>query len=178
MSKLVMPIIQETLVLVVLVKFKMVVVTVLLWTVTVNHDYDLVDRLPAKNSLIWIKACLGGQELPAMIDSGANPNCLSLRCVQGSEWLRKVQRHQYSGKGIVDANGEPIQPSFVIKCCLTVGSPKIVVNTEFVVIQSLPFSCIIGQHTLMRFSSWEVSNTKKILTINRKQCCTIFGKWW
>ena len=132
---------------------------------SVNHNYDLVDRLPAKNSLIWIKACLGGQELPAMIDSGANPNCLSLRCVQGSEWLRKVQRHQYSGKGIVDANGEPIQPSFVIKCCLTVGSPKIVVNTEFVVIQSLPFSCIIGQHTLRRFSSWEVSNTNKILMV-------------
>ena len=136
-----------------------------------NNDKCIIGNgdhiISGKNSLIWITACLDVQDIPAMIDSGANPNCISLRCVQGSEYLKGLKRHSYSGKRIVDANGEPIQPSFVIKCKLIVGCPKIAIETDFVVIQSLPFSCIIGQRTLQTFSTWEVSNTNKLLTINK-----------
>ena len=43
-----------------------------------------VVHISEKNSLIWVTVKIEGQCLPAMIDSGANPNCISLRCVQGS----------------------------------------------------------------------------------------------
>ena len=90
-----------------------------------------------KNSLIWIKTCLDNVvfDLPAMIDSGANPNCISLRCVQASEYLKKLERFPYSGRPIVDANNEPIKPSYVIRCQLSIGCPTITIETEFVVIR-------------------------------------------
>ena len=125
-------------------------------------------QISNKNSLIWVNPSLNGQEIPAMVDSGANPNCISFRCVQGSPHLKHLGQFEYSGKQIVDANGQPIEPSYVIKCQLEIGTPKKVIDTEFVVIKSLPFSCIIGQETLQTFSSWEVSNANKILTINKK----------
>ena len=106
--------------------------------------------------------------MPAMLDSGANPNCISLRCVTGSHRLKRLKQYPYVGKPMVDANGGSIEPSYVIKCQLQMGKPKITVDTEFVVVKSLPFSCIIGQRTLRMFESWEVSNLNKVLTINRK----------
>ena len=125
-------------------------------------------QISNKNSLIWFTAYLEGQEVPVMLDSGANPNCISLRCVRGSQQLKQLKQYRYSGKQMVDANGEPIEPSFVIKCTLCVGNPKLLVETEFVVIASLPFSCIMGQQTLRTFNSWEVSNVDKSVIINKK----------
>ena len=51
-----------------------------------------------KNSLIWITARMADQELPAMIDTGANLNCISICCVQGSEMLNGLERYRYLGK--------------------------------------------------------------------------------
>ena len=93
-----------------------------------------------------------------MLDTGANPNCFSLLCVLGSEYLRNLPRHEYAGNKIVDANGQPMQPSFVLKCNMSLGSPEVNVYAEFVEIKWLPFSCILGQKTLKSFSSWEVLN--------------------
>ena len=134
-----------------------------------NND---VFQISDQNSLIWISIDLQSQEVPAMVDSGANPNCIiAYRCIQGSPILRQLPHFPYSGKQIVDANGEPIKPDYVVKCQLQIGTPKLIIETEFVVIKSLPFSCIIGQKTLRTFNSWEVSNINKILTVN--QCHVI-----
>ena len=108
-----------------------------------NPNSREVFQISDQNSLIWVSINLASQEIPAMIDSGANLNCISYRCVQGSSVLRKLEHFPYSGRQIVDANGEPIEPDYVIKCQLQVGTPKLVVDTEFVVIKSLPFSCIL-----------------------------------
>ena len=128
---------------------------------------DSVIQISNKNSLIWFSIHLGRQELPAMLDSGANPNCISLRCVNGSSYLKRLTKYPYTGKQIVDANGAAIEPSYVIKCKLQIGNPEITVETEFVVIPSLPFSCVIGQQTLRTFDSWEVSKVNKTLILNR-----------
>ena len=134
---------------------------------------DSVIQISNKNSLIWFSIHLGRQELPAMLDSGANPNCISLRCVNGSSYLKRLTKYPYTGKQIVDANGAAIEPSYVIKCKLQIGNPEITMETEFVVIPSLPFSCVIGQQTLRTFDSWEVSNVNKTLILN-KMCYVPF----
>lgn len=108
------------------------------------------------------------QELPAMLDTGANPNCISKRCVEASDILRVLPRHPYSGKNIVDANGQPLKPLYVLKCHLQIGSPTLMLPTELIVIEYLPFSCIIGQKTLRTFTSWEISNSNRLLYINKK----------
>ena len=102
-----------------------------------------------------------------MIDSGATHNCIALRCVLGSNILKKLTRLKYDGKTLVGANGKPLpQPEFTIECTIVLGSPSITIRCMFVVIKDLPFSCIIGESTLLSLDSWEVSNTKKILTLN------------
>ena len=124
-------------------------------------------RISNENSLIWVYAELNGQTISSMIDSGANPNCIAMRCVQGSPHLKQLERLPYSGRPIYDAKGELIQPTFVIKCRLSLGTPALVINTDFVVVETLPFSCILGQKMLKTFDTWEVSNVNRILTINK-----------
>ena len=72
-------------------------------------------QISDKNTLIWIKLKLGLQELPAMVDSGANPNCISHRCFQASRYLKNLPRFKYTGNIIVDANGQAVEPEFVVK---------------------------------------------------------------
>ena len=86
-----------------------------------------------------------------------------------------MARTQYKGNPIVDANGQLIEPSFVINVKLRIGSPEIEVDTSFVVIKSLPFSCIIGQQTLQLFETWEVSNKNQLMTFNKKHVAPIFN---
>ena len=119
---------------------------------TIKNDND-VNQVDFDTDLLWVNIDLAGQQLPAMIDSGANPNCILLRCVQGSKVLESLPRNPYVGKCIVDANGRELQPQFVINCTMKFGTPVVAVECEFVVIKSLPLSCIIGQRTLRSFSS-------------------------
>ena len=67
-------------------------------------------QISDKDTLIWIKVKLCRQELPAMVDSGANPNCISHRCFQASRYLKNLPRFEYTGNIIVDANGQAVQP--------------------------------------------------------------------
>ena len=136
---------------------------------------DNVIQINNKNTLIWIKFRIADQELPGMVDSGANPNCISYRCFQGSRKLRSLEQYEYKGKPIVDANGQLISPSFEIKVKLCVGSPKVELDTTFVVIKALPFSCIIGQEALRKLDSWEVSNKYKLMTFNKQHVTPIFN---
>ena len=140
-----------------------------------DDENESVIQISDKNSLIWFSIVLAGQEVPAMLDTGANPNCISQRCVLGSEKLRNLERYQYAGKQILDANGQLMEPLFVIRCSVGFGSPIHIFTTEFVVIKSLPFSCIIGQTSLRTFSTWEVSNQNKLLTINKKHLVPFFN---
>ena len=57
---------------------------------TIKNDND-VNQVDFDTDLLWVNINLAGQHLPAMIDSGANPNCTSLRCVQGSKLLQSCR---------------------------------------------------------------------------------------
>ena len=57
---------------------------------TVSIDYNI--------SLIWISVKLSGQCIPVMIDTGATPNCIALRCVLGSPILKNLPRVPYVGR--------------------------------------------------------------------------------
>lgn len=89
-----------------------------------------------------------------------------MRCVLSSKHLRNLKRSEYTDNPLVGANGKPLQPMFTIECTITLGSPALSVQCTFVVVQDLPFSCIIGESTLLGFNSWKISNTDKLLTIN------------
>ena len=119
-----------------------------------------------KVSLIWSTSKLSGQDLPVMFDTGATPNCIALRCVLGSSILSKLPRKPYQGKGVIDANGNFLKPKFVISPTLVLGSPSISLQTTFIVVDTLPFSCILGQNTFSKFSKWTINNIDKCIIIN------------
>ena len=87
-------------------------------------------------ALIWITGNLAGQDLPMMIDTGATPNCIALRCVSASDILKELPRKLYHGSNIIDANGQPLRPEFTIQCNLAMGTPKFSINCEFLVFEA------------------------------------------
>ena len=126
-----------------------------------------IDVTSKRGSLIWFNANINGEQLPIMLDSGATHNCLALRCVQSSEQLRTLPQLEYKDDPLVGANGQLLsQPEFVIECIVSFGSPQVSVKCKFVVINQLPFSCIIGENILLGFDSWTVSNKNKQLIVN------------
>ena len=109
---------------------------------------------------------MNGQRLPAMVDSGAIPTCIALRCVLSSPKLKNLTRSKYYGHKIVDANNNPIIPEFVISVTFELGEPSLLITLKVVVVKDFPFSCIIGQSLLGQCDNWNVDNRRKIMTLN------------
>ena len=106
--------------------------------------------------MILINIKQAGQQIPAMTDSGANPNCISLRCVRGSKELKYLPRIPHSGKDIVDANGRILEPQFVINCEVAFGNPLSVIsevhNFSRISKTALVFGVKVGQHGSQKWS--------------------------
>ena len=98
-----------------------------------------------------------------MPDSGATICCLAKRCFTGSQCLQNLILKPYLGPGLLDANGKTMKPSGTIKAALVIGHPAVSHTVEFVIIDGLPYSCIIGLSFLNKFSHWSVDTSKNIL---------------
>ena len=118
-------------------------------------------------SLIWVSGYFNGKQLPAIIDSGAIPCCIALRCVLNSPKLKCIMRQKYIGDRIIDANGNPVAPEFVIFVPLMLGQPAFSVTESFIVVKDLPFSCIIGQTLLNKLNNWSVDNKRHLIFFNK-----------
>ena len=60
-----------------------------------------------------------------------------------------------------------MKPSGTIKAPLVIGHPAVSHTVEFVIIDELPYSCIIGLSFLNKFSHWGVDNTRNILHLEQ-----------
>ncbi len=100
-----------------------------------------------------------------LLDSGATVCCLAKRCFTASRCLQTLTLQPYSGLGLFDANGQVMKPCGTIKVPLVVGQPAVSHTVEFVIIDALPYSCIIGLSFLNKFSRWGVDNSKQILNL-------------
>ena len=110
--------------------------------------------------LLWLKGTVSGQELPILLDSGATVCCIA------SHEPKTLPRKPYSGYGLSDSNGEIIIPSFVITAPIVMGRPAISLTVNFVVIHSLPYSCIIGLSLLSKLKQWSVDNERNLVRFN------------
>ena len=107
--------------------------------------------------LLWLKGHLNGQPLDMMLDSGATVCCLAKRCFEASSNLKHERLIPYNGPGLLDANGNFLTACGVIKEPLTIGTPASSFSVEFFVIDSLPYSCILGLSFLDQLKSWGVN---------------------
>ena len=128
----------------------------------INND----DKIK-KGTLMWITAKLNNQNLPVMIDTGATPSCIAQRCVEASSNLNYLPRQTYAGPGITAADGNILQPLYVLKVDVVLGQPGISRRVEVLVIKDLPYSCIFGQNILQTFDSWKINNVNKTMYIGQ-----------
>ena len=129
-----------------------------------THHKEHADS--SSNSLLWFNGTLAGQDIPLLLDSGATTCCIAQRCVEGSPSLRTLAREPYQGPGLLSANGQLLQPSYVIKAPLVIGTPAISLTASFVVIKYLPYSCIIGLNLLNKLREWSINNELNVLKFN------------
>ena len=49
-----------------------------------------INSVGKRGRLLWIDTVINGEKMPTMLDSGATHNCLALRCVLASKYLKKL----------------------------------------------------------------------------------------
>ena len=92
--------------------------------------------------------------------------CIAKRCVTSSVLLKKLPLKPYTGDPILDANQRPLPATHVISVNFTAGSPVLSLSVDFVVVDHLPYSCIIGNSLLSKLNDWGVNNVTSTLRLN------------
>ena len=92
---------------------------------------------------------------------------MARRSFTGSRCLQNLTLTPYFGPDLLDANGKVTKPSGTIKVPLVIGQPAVSHTVEFVAIDELPYSCIIGLSFLNMFSHWCVDNSRNILQLKQ-----------
>ena len=130
-------------------------------------EQECQSDLQKEPNLLWLTGTLNGQPIPMMIDSGATVCCLAKRCYTGSRYLQNLTLHPYLGPGLLDANGQTLKPCGSIKAPLVIGQPAVSQTVEFIIIDALPYSCILGLSFLNKFSQWGVDNSNNTLYLGK-----------
>ena len=102
-----------------------------------------------------------------MLDSRATVCCLAKRCLTASPCLKDLPIVPYKGSGILDANGKHLQTYGVIKAPPVLGHPSLCYTIEFIIIDSLPYSCILGLSFLRQLDTWGFDNSTQTLCLNQ-----------
>ena len=134
-----------------------------------NTDRDEIGKLK------WIRGKLNNQFLDIMIDSGATNSCIARRCVTASPHLKDLPLRPYSGPGLFDVNLNPVKTAFEIVVPFAVGTPVLWKNTTFVIVDDLPYSCILGSNFLDKLDRWGINNKTQTFEINNS-ICPVFAK--
>ena len=120
--------------------------------------------------LLWFNGTLAGQNIPLLLDSGATACCIAHKFVEGSPSLSTLAREPYQGLRLLSANGQLLQPSYVIKApaiyLQVIRIPAISLTANFVVIKYLPYSCIIGLDLLNQLREWSTNNELNVIKFN------------
>ena len=120
--------------------------------------------------LVWVKVKLNNQLLDSLLDSGASRSCIARRCVTASPLLKKLPRFPYTGPPLLDVNKNPIPVVDTIRVSLIIGTPALCVQMDFVVIDDLPYSSILGGDFLNKLESWGINNKTRLLNMNDSVC--------
>ena len=116
--------------------------------------------------LYWFKCKLNGQLLDCVLDSAATQCCIARRCVSSSPTLRRLPLKPYVGQPLLDANRRPLSANHVIKVQFNMGTPLLSLHVDVVVVDHLPYSCIVGTTLLSQLDKWGVDNTTSTLHLN------------
>ena len=106
------------------------------------------------------------QLIDCVLDSAATQCCIARRCVSSSPILRDLPLKPYTGAPLLDANQRPLAANFVISVQFVAGTPSCSISVDMVVVDDLPYSCIVGTSLLAKLNNWGVDNVKSTLHLN------------
>ena len=118
------------------------------------------------HKLYWFKCKLNHQLIDSVLDSAATQCCIAKRCVTSSPILGRLPLKPYNGQPLLDANQRPVSASHVISVQFVAGTPSCSLSIDVVVVDDLPYSCIIGTSLLAKLESWGVDNVTSTLRLN------------
>ena len=90
-----------------------------------------------------------------------------LSCQKMFHWQSLLAKPTITGPGLLDANEQIMKPFAVIKAPFVVGHPAVSHIVEFIIIDALPYSCILGLSFLSKFTKWGIDNSKKLLHLDQ-----------
>ena len=101
-----------------------------------------------------------------MLDSAATQCCIARRCVSSSPILSRLPLKPYTGAPLLDANRKPLAANNLISVQFVAGTPSCSISVDMVVVDDLPYSCIIGTSLLAKLNNWGVDNVRSTLHLN------------
>ena len=101
-----------------------------------------------------------------MLDSAATQCCIARRCVSSSPILKRLPLKPYIGEPLLDANRRPLAANYVISVQFVAGTPSCSISVDMVVVDDLPYSCIVGTSLLAKVERWGVDNVKSTLHLD------------
>ena len=116
-------------------------------------------------TLYWFMCRINNQPLECVLDSAATVTCVARRCITSNPVLNRLKLRVYTGT-VVDANKKPLSAKHSIRVTLVVGYPAISMEVDIVVVDDLPYSCLLGTDVLSKFRNWGVDNVSSMLTLN------------
>ena len=121
---------------------------------------------PSARKLYWFKCKLNGQWFDALLDCAATVCCIARRCVSSNAVLCRLPVSRYNGPPILDANEKPLSAREQLSISFVAGTPALCLNVTMVIVDDLPYSCIIGTSLLAMLESWGVDNINSTLSLN------------
>ena len=121
---------------------------------------------PSARKLYWFKCKLNGQWFDALLDCAATVCCIARRCVSSNATLCRLPVSPYSGPPILDANKRPLLAREQLLISFVAGTPALSLNITMVIVDDLPYSCIIGTSLLTMLNNWSVDNINSTLSLN------------
>ena len=113
--------------------------------------------------MLWFKGKLNEQLFDLLLDCGTSTCCIAKRCVTSNHVLKKIPKLPYSGPMLVDVNGNPLAAENIIQLRFSVGFPELILEIDFVIVDELPYSCIVGINLLNTLKNWGVNNNSSTL---------------
>ena len=115
--------------------------------------------------LYWFKSKISGQLMESVLDSAATVSCIARRCITSNRVLNKLSL-QPCNDVVLGANKKPLVAKHYVRVTIVVGSPSVSVDVDMIVVDNLPYSCLIGTDVLSKFRNWGIDNISSILTLN------------
>ena len=131
----------------------------------IDGDIEVV-RTQAVRKLYWFKCKLNGQLFYALLDCGATLCCIARRCVTSNPVLSNMPVTAYTGRPLLDANKNPLSAKEEITLFFVAGVPALRLKVSMVIVDDLPYSCIIGTNLLSKLKNWGIDNGNSILFLN------------